>query len=260
MDITQTLGSGEKSKFLPAIASFTLFATNYRLMLMMTSSDSTHSKKSKNRKSKRVGTVCWDISWCNIEMAYIVSAQENRNRGDAVCIKLKRPSLLERPIKDKAKKAAREKKMRQKRPEKFLFREDEVTRIVPLGTQSTGNDDESLYRWICDQILVYSRTYGKVYIVSQASSKESSDGAERRRSDELGEDSSEDEGDLVLFSDSDSLSAERILREEGGEFTSESEDLDGDFDDDEGDERQERGLDWELEEDKILPTIGTWYT
>ena len=75
-----------------------------------------------------------------------------------------------------------------------------------------------------------------------------------RRSDELGEDSSEDEGDLVLFSDSDSLSAERILREEGGEFTSESEDLDGDFDDDEGDERQERGLDWELEEDKILPT------
>ena len=253
MDITQTLGSGEKSKFLPAIASFTLFATNYRLMLMMTGSDSTHSKKSKNRKSKRVGTVCWDISWCNIEMAYIVSAQENRNRGDAVCIKLKRPSLLERPIKDKAKKAAREKKMRQKRPEKFLFREDEVTRMVPLGTQSTGNDDESLYRWICDQILVYSRTYGKVYIVSQASSKESSDGAERRRSDELGEDSSEDEGDLVLFSDSDSLSAERILREEGGEFTSESEDLDGDFDDDEGDERQERGLDWELEEDKILP-------
>ena len=115
------------------------------------------------------------------------------------------------------------------------------------------SDDESLYRWICDPILVYSRTYGKVYIVSQASSKESSDGAERRRSDELGEDSSEDEGDLVLFSDSDSLSAERILREEGGEFTSESEDLDGDFDDDEGDERQERGLDWELEEDKILP-------
>ena len=167
-------GKWRKEKFLPAIASF-IFATNYRLMLMMTGSDSTHSKKSKNRKSKRVGTVCWDISWCNIEMAYIVSAQENRNRGDAVCIKLKRPSLLERPIKDKAKKAAREKKMRQKRPEKFLFREDEVTRIVPLGTQSTGNDDESLYRWICDQILVYSRTYGKVYIVSQASSKESSD-------------------------------------------------------------------------------------
>ena len=28
------------------------------------------------------------------------------------------------------------------------------------------------------------------------------------------------------------------------------------YHDDEGDERQERGLDWELEEDKILPTIG----
>jgi hypothetical protein len=100
-----------------------------------------------------------------------------------------------------------------------------------------------------------------VYIVSQALSrgKEGSDAVKKQpRLDEISEESSEDEGDLVLFSDSDSLSAERILRDEGGEFTSESEDLDGDFDEDDfddnddGEEGKKHGLDWELEEDRDL--------
>merc|ERR1711965_709667 len=41
MDITQILVRDEKSKVLPANANFTLFATNYRLLLAMTSSNST---------------------------------------------------------------------------------------------------------------------------------------------------------------------------------------------------------------------------
>ena len=258
MDITQILMRDEKSKVLPANANFTLFATNYRLLLAMTSSNSTRSPVNTPSSYR----ICWDISWCNIEMAYVRSALENRSVGDAICIKLKRPSLLERTIKNKAKKAAREKKIKQKRPEKFLFREDELTRIVPLGKQSARDgDDESFHRWVCDQILHHSRTFGKVYIVSQALSrgKEGSDAVKKQpRSDEISEESSEDEGDLVLFSDSDSLSAERILRDEGGEFTSESEDLDGDFDEDDfddnddGEEGKKHGLDWELEEDRDL--------
>jgi hypothetical protein len=97
-----------------------------------------------------------------------------------------------------------------------------------------------------------------VYIVSRG--KDGPDTSkERRRLDTLSEGSSESESDLVLFSDSDSLSAQRIFRD-GGDFTSESEDLDGDFDEDDfdedlkedGEESQKHGLDWELEEDRNL--------
>ena len=52
----------------------------------------------------------------------------------------------------------------------------------------------------------HSRTFGKVYIVSQALSrgKEGSDAVKKQpRWDEISEESSEDEGDLVLFSDSE---------------------------------------------------------
>ena len=257
MDISQILGADEKNKNLPANAHFTLFSTNYRLMLMMTDSNSTRSLDNKTRKN--VTLICWDISWCNIEMAYIKSAEENKRVGDALCIKLKRPSLLERQIKSKAKRLKREKKMRQKRPERFLFREDDLTRLVPLGKQTAGDGDvESFHRWVCDQILLHSRTFGKVYIVSRG--KDGPDTSkERRRLDTLSEGSSESESDLVLFSDSDSLSAQRIFRD-GGDFTSESEDLDGDFDEDDfdedlkedGEESQKHGLDWELEEDRNL--------
>jgi hypothetical protein len=257
MDISQILGADEKNKNLPANAHFTLFSTNYRLMLMMTDSNSTRSLDNKTRKN--VTLICWDISWCNIEMAYIKSAEENKRMGDALCIKLKRPSLLERQIKSKAKRLKREKKMRQKRPERFLFREDDLTRLVPLGKQTAGDGDvESFHRWVCDQILLHSRTFGKVYIVSRG--KDGPDTSkERRRLDTPSEGSSESESDLVLFSDSDSLSAQRIFRD-GGDFTSESEDLDGDFDEDDfdedlkedGEESQKHGLDWELEEDRNL--------
>ena len=78
----------KRANFYPQLRLSPFFMTNYRLMLMMTGSDS-HIQRSPKIEKASVVRQFVGIFRGNIEMAYIVSAQKIE-RGDAICIKLKR--------------------------------------------------------------------------------------------------------------------------------------------------------------------------
>jgi hypothetical protein len=201
-------------------SSFTLFATNYRLMLLMTMNN---AKKMGDRVTK----VCWDIAWSDIERSHVVNTTSSEKQV-LVCIKLKKPSALERQIKNEAKKAKLEKKLRRSRPEKFLYRDDDLTRSFPLDSKMENR--ESFQLWLCDQIMLHSRTFGKTFEVSEFSKTP-------KKSNDEGISESEDDDGLVLFSDSDSdsLSGDDV---NSNDWISQDEELDDDDDfDEESEER-----------------------
>jgi len=89
---------------------------------------------------------------------------------------------------------------------------------------------ESFQLWLCDQIMLHSRTFGKTFEVSEFSKTP-------KKSNDEGISESEDDDGLVLFSDSDSdsLSGDDV---NSNDWISQDEELDDDDDfDEESEER-----------------------